>query len=67
MAMQTESAQPPPSAKVVGNAFVEQYYYVLYRSPDLVCRFYQDSSVMSWPDSNGLMSSVTTMQVSFLE
>ena len=67
MAMQTENPQLPPSAEVVGNAFVEQYYYVLHRSPELVFRFYRDSSVMSWPDSNGLMSSVTTMQVSFLE
>ncbi|XP_010660605.1 nuclear transport factor 2 isoform X1 [Vitis vinifera] len=62
MAMQTENPQLPPSAEVVGNAFVEQYYYVLHRSPELVFRFYRDSSVMSWPDSNGLMSSVTTMQ-----
>ena len=67
MTMEAGNPKHPPSAKVVGNAFVEQYYYILHRSPDLVFRFYRDSSVMSWPDSNGLMSSVTTMQVSFLE
>lgn len=67
MTMEAESPKLPPSAKVVGNAFVGQYYYILHRSPDLVFRFYRDSSMISWPDSNGLMSSVTTMQVSFLE
>ncbi|KAJ4707295.1 ras GTPase-activating protein-binding protein 2-like [Melia azedarach] len=51
----------PPSAQVVGNAFVEQYYHILHNSPELVYRFYQDSSVLSRPDSNGVMTSVTTM------
>ncbi|MCD9639710.1 GTPase activating protein (SH3 domain) binding protein [Datura stramonium] len=58
MAMQT--AAPP--AQVVGNAFVEQYYQIQHHSPELVYRFYQDSSVLSRPDSNGVMSSVTTMK-----
>ncbi|KAF3627679.1 hypothetical protein T459_04724 [Capsicum annuum] len=56
MAMQTTA-----SAQVVGNAFVEQYYQIQHRSPDEVYRFYQNSSVLSRPDSNGVMSSVTTM------
>ncbi|KAE8677944.1 hypothetical protein F3Y22_tig00111467pilonHSYRG00068 [Hibiscus syriacus] len=47
--------------KVVGNAFVEQYYRILYNSPDLAHRFYHDSSVISWLDSNGVMASVTTL------
>ncbi|KAJ0766052.1 putative Ras GTPase-activating protein-binding protein [Helianthus annuus] len=51
-----------PSAQVVGNAFVEQYYHILHQSPELVHKFYQDSSILSRPDANGLMSSVTTMQ-----
>ncbi|XP_059642491.1 nuclear transport factor 2-like isoform X2 [Cornus florida] len=59
MAMQTASA---PTAQVVGNAFVEQYYHILHRSPDLVYRFYQDASVLSRPDSSGVMTSVTTMK-----
>lgn len=59
MAMQTTA-----SAQVVGNAFVEQYYQIQHRSPDEVYRFYQNSSVLSRPDSNGVMSSVTTMDVS---
>lgn len=53
-----------PSAQVVGNAFVEQYYHILHTSPELVYRFYQDSSVLSRPDTNGMMTSVATMQVS---
>ncbi|KAI9153549.1 hypothetical protein LWI28_012951 [Acer negundo] len=61
MALQAAS---PPSVQVVGNAFVEQYYHILHNSPELVYRFYQDSSVLSRPDSNGVMTSVTTMEIS---
>ncbi|KAF5457644.1 hypothetical protein F2P56_021732 [Juglans regia] len=62
MALQTENPPTTPSAQVVGNAFVEQYYHILHQSPELVYRFYQDSSVLSRPDSNAVMTSVTTMQ-----
>ncbi|XP_041002663.1 nuclear transport factor 2-like isoform X1 [Juglans microcarpa x Juglans regia] len=62
MALQTENPPTTPSAQVVGNAFVEQYYRILHHSPESVYRFYQDSSVLSRPDSNGVMTSVTTMQ-----
>ncbi|XP_075498713.1 nuclear transport factor 2-like [Primulina tabacum] len=62
MAMQTVSPLPAPSAQVVGNAFVEQYYHILHQSPELVHRFYNDSSVLSRPDPNGLMTTVTTMK-----
>lgn len=51
-----------PSAQVVGHAFVEQYYHILHQSPELVYKFYQDSSVLSRPDSEGMMTSVTSMQ-----
>jgi len=67
MALQTATPPTAPSAQVVGNAFVEQYYHILHHSPDLVYRFYQDSSVISRPDSNGVMTSVTTMKVSFFD
>ncbi|XP_026377483.1 ras GTPase-activating protein-binding protein 2-like [Papaver somniferum] len=50
-----------PSAQVVGNAFVEQYYHILHKSPELVFRFYQDASVLSRPGPNGVMSTVSTM------
>ncbi|KAL0424507.1 UNVERIFIED_CONTAM: Nuclear transport factor 2 [Sesamum radiatum] len=62
MAMQTASPQLAPGAQVVGNAFVEQYYHILHHSPELVYRFYQDTSVLSRPDPNGLMTTVTTMK-----
>ncbi|XP_062151039.1 nuclear transport factor 2-like isoform X3 [Alnus glutinosa] len=62
MALQTENPPAAPSAQLVGNAFVEQYYHILHHSPESVYRFYQDSSVLSRPDSNGVMTSVTTMQ-----
>lgn len=62
MALQTASNPTLPSAQVVGNAFVEQYYYILLTSPESVHRFYQDSSVLSRPDANGVVTSVTTMQ-----
>ncbi|KAL6551612.1 hypothetical protein OROGR_007766 [Orobanche gracilis] len=60
MAMETASPPQPPSAQVVGNAFVEQYYQILHHSPELVYRFYQDTSVLSRPDMYGLMTTVTT-------
>ncbi|KAK4257260.1 hypothetical protein QN277_006873 [Acacia crassicarpa] len=56
------SPSPAPSAEVVGNAFVEQYYHILHKSPNLVHRFYQDSSFLSRPDGNGVMTTVTTME-----
>lgn len=52
----------PPSAQVVGNAFVEQYYQIQHHSPESVYRFYQDSSFLSRPNANGVMTSVTTME-----
>ncbi|CAL5367621.1 unnamed protein product [Camellia sinensis] len=62
MAMQPAALPIPPTAQVVGNAFVEQYYHILHHSPELVHRFYQDSSVLSRPETNGVMMSVTTMK-----
>lgn len=67
MAMQEASPASTPSAQVVGNAFVEQYYQILHQSPELVYRFYQESSVLSRPESNGVMTSVTTMPVCSIE
>ncbi|XP_015579926.1 nuclear transport factor 2 isoform X1 [Ricinus communis] len=62
MALQPASSPATPSAQVVGNAFVEQYYHILHTSPELVFRFYQDTSVISRPDADGVMTSVATMQ-----
>ncbi|WJX95603.1 hypothetical protein P8452_76901 [Trifolium repens] len=60
MAIQEANPTSAPSPQVVGNAFVEQYYHILHQSPDLVHRFYQDSSLLSRSDSNGVMKTVTT-------
>lgn len=54
------------SPQVVGNAFVEQYYCILHQNPDVVHRFYQESSMVSRPDQSGSMTSVTTIKVSCL-
>ncbi|KAL6135510.1 hypothetical protein ACLB2K_067738 [Fragaria x ananassa] len=62
MALQTVIPPEIPSAQVVANAFIAQYYHILHHNPDNVYRFYQDSSVMSRPDADGVMRSVTTMQ-----
>ena len=63
MATQETAPASGPSAEVVGNAFVEQYYHILHESPELVHRFYQDSSSLSRPNTDGFMTTVTTMQV----
>ncbi|XP_059293860.1 nuclear transport factor 2-like [Lycium ferocissimum] len=62
MAMETTALPSAPAAQVIGNAFVEQYYQIQHHSPELVYRFYLDSSVLTRPDSNGVMTSVTTMK-----
>ncbi|KAG8063946.1 hypothetical protein GUJ93_ZPchr0004g38559 [Zizania palustris] len=52
-----------PSAQVVGNAFVHQYYNILHQSPDLVFRFYQEASRIGRPAGAGAeMDTVTTME-----
>ncbi|CAI9752746.1 unnamed protein product [Fraxinus pennsylvanica] len=63
--MATQTATPSaeaPSAQVIGNAFVEQYYHILHHSPELVHRFYLDTSALSRPESDGVMTTVTTMK-----
>ncbi|KAL4369161.1 hypothetical protein GQ457_05G003950 [Hibiscus cannabinus] len=51
-----------PTPEVVGNAFVHQYYLILHESPELVHRFYHDSSKLGRPEENGIMSITTTLQ-----
>ncbi|KAH9298846.1 hypothetical protein KI387_030528, partial [Taxus chinensis] len=51
-----------PSASVIGNAFVHQYYNVLHQSPQMVFRFYNDSSKLGRPEPNGELSCITTME-----
>ncbi|KAL4568563.1 hypothetical protein LXL04_024177 [Taraxacum kok-saghyz] len=62
MSTQSEAPSTTPSVQVVGNAFVEQYYHILHHSPDMVHKFYQESSFISRPDEDGAMTTVTTMK-----
>ncbi|URD98648.1 Nuclear transport factor 2 (NTF2) domain [Musa troglodytarum] len=62
MALPTASPVSPLSPQVIGNAFVQQYYQILHQSPEMVHKFYQDSSIVNRPNSDGEMTSVTTMQ-----
>lgn len=68
--MATQSDIPPapsseiPTAAHVGGAFVAQYYSILHSNPEVVYKFYQDISVISRPEPDGVMESVTTMKVS---
>ncbi|XP_074588965.1 nuclear transport factor 2-like [Curcuma longa] len=52
----------PLPAEVVGNAFVDQYYHILQHSPDMLHRFYQESSKLGRPDAHGAMILVTTTE-----
>ncbi|XP_006657926.1 nuclear transport factor 2 [Oryza brachyantha] len=61
MAMQVGDSVAPLSPQMIGNAFVQQYYNVLHSSPGQVHKFYHDSSTLGRPDSNGAMTSVTTI------
>lgn len=62
MATQSDIPSAPPTAQMVCSAFVQQYYLILHESPELVYKFYQDSSVISRPEPDGVMKSVTTMK-----
>jgi hypothetical protein len=67
MASQSEDASAGPSAQIVGNAFVKSYYNVLHCAPQEAYKFFKDSSVLTQPGSDGVMTSVTTVQVSFVK
>lgn len=67
MADQIEDASGSPGAQMVGNAFVEQYYCILHQKPEEVHKFYNDSSVLTRPGPDGVMRSITTVQVSFVK
>ncbi|KAG9143527.1 hypothetical protein Leryth_015959 [Lithospermum erythrorhizon] len=54
-------ATPLVPAQVVANTFVQQYYRILYHSPELVHKFYHDNSKMGRPEEDGTMSITTTM------
>lgn len=62
--MAVSEGSPAPSPQIVGNAFVEQYYCILHRSPEEVHKFYQDSSIFTRPEADGTATTVTTTEVS---
>ncbi|CAN6319601.1 unnamed protein product [Urochloa humidicola] len=49
------------SPHVISGAFVQQYYHILHEQPDQVHKFYQESSVVGRPESDGTMVYVTTL------
>lgn len=49
-----------PTPQMVGNAFVEQYYSILHHDPEQVHRFYHETSILSRPEEDGTMTTVTT-------
>ncbi|XP_042402809.1 nuclear transport factor 2-like isoform X1 [Zingiber officinale] len=61
-AQPTGVERSPLPAEVVGNAFVDQYYHILQHSPDMLHRFYQESSKLGRLDSHGAMVLVTTTE-----
>ncbi|CAK9142423.1 unnamed protein product [Ilex paraguariensis] len=62
MATQAPSDSFYVSAQDVGNVFVDKYYHLLHRSPELVHKFYDNKSLLSRPGPNSEMTSVTTIQ-----
>lgn len=50
----------------VADAFVKQYYAILNKCPENAHKFYQESSLLSWPGTNGDVTPVTTLSVSIL-
>ena len=66
MANQNEDPAAP-SSQSVGNAFIQQYYLTLHKSPDMVHKFYGEASVLSRPGPDGEIKSGTTLEVRGLE
>ncbi|THU64521.1 hypothetical protein C4D60_Mb01t27330 [Musa balbisiana] len=62
MALPTESPVSSLTPQVIGSAFVQQYYHILHQSPEMVHKFYQDSSTVNRPNSDGEMTSVMSVQ-----
>lgn len=63
MTTQDNGHSTMPDPKLVGTDFVNQYYKIIHSSPEFGHRFYQDGSELLWPEADGQMTSVSTMQV----
>ncbi|CAA3027908.1 Nuclear transport factor 2 [Olea europaea subsp. europaea] len=46
----------------VANAFVKQYYHFFLNCPEVVHKFYQESSLLGWPGADDAITSVTTLE-----
>lgn len=64
MANQSENT---PTATDVGKNFINQYRQIFRGDSKVLHKFYQDSSVLSRPEQDGSMKSVTTMEVSLVK
>lgn len=53
---------PSLSAKDVADAFLNQYYTILHKSPKEAHKFYQDQSTRTHPCADGSMKSATTLE-----
>lgn len=62
MATQVDVSSAELSAEMVGHAFVSQFYHILHNSPELVQRFFQDTSTMSRPGPDGVLMTVNAMK-----
>ncbi|KAJ6899740.1 nuclear transport factor 2-like isoform X2 [Populus alba x Populus x berolinensis] len=62
MATQVDESAVKLDPKVVGNAFAEQYYNTLSKSPELLHNFYNDTSLIGRPGSDGSVSPISTLE-----
>ncbi|KAJ6891566.1 hypothetical protein NC651_024917 [Populus alba x Populus x berolinensis] len=62
MATQVDESAVKLDPKVVGNAFAEQYYNTLSKSPELLHNFYNDASLIGRPGSDGSVSPISTLE-----
>ncbi|KAL0906599.1 hypothetical protein M5K25_025105 [Dendrobium thyrsiflorum] len=49
-------------AQLVGNAFVQQFFLILHKSPDQLHRFYKEGSKLGRPGAKGEMSTTSSLQ-----
>lgn len=53
-------------AQEIAANFLKQYYHVLCKTPELANQFYNETSNLSWLNSDGRMTKVTTLKVGTL-
>lgn len=53
-----------PSPADVADAFVKQFYVILNQCPENLHKFYQEPSLQGWAEADGVVTPVTTLNVS---